>query len=81
LKNLPLTVSFLKAQGHVYADFYPLWRLWMEVSVARRRMNLELANQTMSRYVAMVSATPQSKKGASKAKKLFNDYLKGLTDG
>ena len=53
----------------------------MEVSVARRRMNLELANQTMSRYVAMVSATPQSKKGASKAKKLFNDYLKGLTDG
>lgn len=53
----------------------------MEVSVARRRMNLELANQTMSRYVAMVSATPQSKKGAGKAKKLFNDYLKGLTDG
>lgn len=53
----------------------------MEVGVARQRLNFELANQTMSRYVAMVSATPQSKKGAGKAKKLFNDYIKGLTNG
>ena len=35
----------------------------------------------MSRYVAAVSAAPQSKKGAHKAKKLFNDFIKGLTDG
>jgi len=53
----------------------------MEVDVARRRINLELANHTMSRYVAAVSAAPQSKKTAGKAKKLLNDYLKGLTDG
>lgn len=37
----------------------------------------------MSRYVAAVAAAPKSKKGggAQKAKKLFNDYLKGLTNG
>lgn len=79
---MPDTVSFLKSQGHVYADFYPIWKIWTEALIVRRRMNLDLANHTMSRYVAAVAATPQHKKsGAQKAMKLFNDYLKGLSDG
>lgn len=44
-------------------------------------MNLDLASKTTAMYVAMVAATPQSKKGASKAKKLLTDFIKGLTDG
>jgi hypothetical protein len=42
-------------------------------------MNQELASQTMSRYVAGVAATPQSKKGAQKASRLFKDFIKGLS--
>lgn len=82
MRHLPDTVSFLKSQGHVYADFYPLWKVWSEATTARRRLNLELASQTMSRYVAAVASTPQQKKAnVQKAKKLFNDFLKGLSDG
>lgn len=78
---MPETVSFLKSQGHVYAEFYPLWKVWMEADIARRRINQELASQTMSRYVAAVAASPQTKQAAQRAKKLFNDFIKGLTDG
>lgn len=81
MKNLPLTVSFLKSEGHAHADFYPVWRVWWEVSVVRKRLNLDLASKTTAMYVAMVAASPTGKKGASKAKKLLNDFIKGLTDG
>jgi len=81
LKHLPDTVSFLKSQGHVHADRYPVWRVWWEAGIAKRRLNLELASNTTAHYVAAVAATPGSKKSAQKATKLFNDFIKGLTDG
>lgn len=81
MKNLPDSVSFLKANGHVYADFYPIWKVWMEAGVIRKRLDRELASQTMSRFVAGAAANPQSKKAAKKASKLLDDYIKRLNDG
>jgi len=74
-------VSLLKSQGHPYADFYPIWRVWAEIDVVRRRMNRELAQQTVSRYIAGVASRPQNKKSARKASETLQKYIQGLSDG
>lgn len=51
--------------------------------VARRRVNNETASDTMSRYIVAIATAPkQGKKAkvtAEKARKLFDNYIKGLT--
>lgn len=74
---LPDTVSFLKSEGHLYAEHYPIWRLWAEAKIARARINRMLGSQAIVQYKA--SATAFS--GSRKANKAFTEFIKELFDG
>jgi hypothetical protein len=67
----------LRSQGHVYAHRYPLWMLWFEARLARKRINREY--QTQATIILMASATAFT--GGKKAGKTFTDFLRNFDDG
>lgn len=69
-------VSLLKSEGHVQAHHYPIWMLWEQLEVVRRRLNAQTRSQATSMLVAFAAVN-----GGRKGMKAFKEYLEKLGDG
>lgn len=64
------------SEGHPDARRYPLGYLWSEITIARRRVNMQLVTES-TLMQALLGAVMNSKKGG----KHYNKLIKGLSDG
>ena len=69
-------VSFLLAQGHPDAALYPLCHLWTEVTIARERVNAQMASEAALMYQIV-----QTVMGGQEQVSALTDTLKRLGNG
>jgi hypothetical protein len=67
----------LISEGHTHANIYPLSKLWLEVELARERINSKIATEASLIHTAIVAVLSLDGKGV----KNFNDQMRKLTDG
>lgn len=68
-------MSFLASEGHVHADRYPLYVLWDEVLLAKKRVNSDIVTAALLTQMA-VSSLFSKEAGES-----FSKMIKRLVDG
>lgn len=61
----------LRAEGHVEAHLYPVWMVWEEAKVARRRIN----NNYRTMAVIMFQATASGQVGGKAGTTALNEFL------
>ncbi len=69
-------VSYLKSQGHITANRYPLAMVWSEIETVRRRVREEEAFRIGNDKMVQVAVH-----GGKKGQTLFNRHMKELNDG
>lgn len=65
----------LMAEGHQYANNYPLSKLWIEAEIAKERINAKMVTETVLLQAVVASAF--NKAGSDELQKLMDDLNYG----
>ena len=66
----------LRSEGHVQAHLYPVWKVWDESEIVKKRINRQ--NRTLTSMMVVASATAQ---GGKKATKALKEFMENFSDG
>lgn len=63
------------SEGHPWANYYPLSKLWIEAEIAKDRINARMASETILMQAVVASAF--NKEGTKVLKDLLDDLNYG----
>ena len=67
-------MSFLRSEGHHEAHLYPVWKLWHEAKIARRRVNGQYRTQAVIAQIAAAAGFSGGKKVQAHFKKFLEQF-------